>query len=160
MTKTKRPRRGATNPAWLVVRREAAGRRLAERRIDMGIKTQHDLAEKTGLTTMTIGRIERGLSGSEWSYRKITDALGLRPDFFTRPDETPVATELGTGATALQKTLAFFALFDEVGPMLTRLVQRLLASAAEDPDHAEAIAAEILADLPPSRATPSESDQA
>lgn len=160
MTTKKRPRRGATNPPWLVERREKVGAKLAERRREAKIKTQHDLAQMTGLTTMTIGRIERGLSGSYESYRKIADALGLPPDWFVRPEEIPTAVDIGSDTSALEKALAFLTLSDEVRPMLARLIHRLLAIASEDPDRAEFIAAGILAGLPSGGAGTSERDRA
>jgi transcriptional regulator with XRE-family HTH domain len=122
--------RGSGNPDWLKKQRRAAGRRLTSERAARGL-SQWKLARAAKLSLITVGRLERGESGSERSYREIARALAWPSDWFLKPD--------GLSAERTELT--------ETGPVVARLIAILTALASEDRDAAETQATWLLEGL-------------
>jgi DNA-binding SARP family transcriptional activator/tetratricopeptide (TPR) repeat protein/DNA-binding XRE family transcriptional regulator len=55
------------------------GDALRRRRVELGL-TQQDLAEKSGISARTIGKIEQGKAGPSKSARRLATVLGLDPE--------------------------------------------------------------------------------
>lgn len=139
--------RGTTAPEWLKARRRAVGEALAALRKSLGL-SQEGLASKAGITTMTLGRIERGDSGSEESYGKIAVALNLTPDWHVHPEMLQLATEVGHGLGMIETSLDSISRSEQVGPTMLRLFRRLGAICAESRDAGEVVAGYVLSGAP------------
>jgi transcriptional regulator with XRE-family HTH domain len=144
-------RRGESIPDWAVARRQAVGEALRSRRRAFGM-SRATLARESGLTVVTIGRIERGESGSDASYGQLAAALGLEPDWFLRtPDTDP--EQLGPDEPRpVERALDLLAGSGELGPNVLLAIQRLVALARTGPG-AEFHAGRLIHGLP----TPTES---
>ncbi len=142
-----RGRRGATVPDWLRVRRRLVGEALAAFRRSRDL-TQEALASDAGLATMTLGRIERGDSGSEESYGKLALALGLAPDWHLHPEMLQMASKVGPGQGMIETGLDSMARSEQVGPTMLRLLRRLGAICAESRDAGEVVAGYVLSGAP------------
>jgi len=113
-------------------RRRLAGDRIREAREAKDV-TREGLSTATGLGFVTIGRIERGESGSEWSYGRIAAFLELPPDWLGHLDEaidTGMADELL--ADRIEDSLTILGRLARLEPPEVDAIRQIVARAERD----------------------------
>lgn len=125
-------------------RRRLAGEVLRQAREGRDVG-RGELSTATGLSLVTIGRIERGESGSDWSCGRIADYLGLAPDWLRHLDE-PVdeGREDELRADRTEETLSILGRLARLDPPDVDAIREIIARVQGDRRRSETIAREPL----------------
>lgn len=143
-----RTRRGESLPRWLVERRQAVGEALRARRQAFGI-SRRELARMSGVSFLTIGRLERGETGSDETYHLLAESLVLPADWQIRPEALD-PTDTGPVANPVDEALSLLVASGELGPNALRAIRAVIRLARTSPKaefHAGWVAAGLQARL-------------